>query len=585
MAQIPQETIDHIRDTANIVDVVSDVVELKKRGGNFFGLCPFHHEKTGSFSVAPAKQIYHCFGCGAGGNAITFLMEYEKITFPEAVQNLGQRYGIQVDFSHDEQSKNDYTKLYEIHEIATNLYQDNLFSPRGKKALAYLTKRGFSEDILKQFKVGLAIDTWDQLSKHANAESLKSDFILKTGLFARTEKGTFDRFRSRIMVPIFNPTGKVIAFGGRVFDNEDPAKYLNSPETPLYKKSDIFYGAHATRDAIRKASFAIVVEGYFDFLQLYQAGFRNVVAISGTALTEKHVQNLRKLVSKTVLFYDGDQAGGNAAVRAGFLLLKGGVEPKVTTPPLGKDPDDWILEAGQEVVESAIKKSQSFLGFHFAFYQIQKLDGVDKSDYVKNLIREIMEINDGIIRDELLRTVGQKLQIGDKDLEKYMRQTQRRSSYTRQEPDVKIKKVFSFTTVEQRAQLELIKLLASDDPDHRQLVKMHVQAEDFTDTLLKKLATRLMSKAMVIDHSALIEDFKDKDERDAITEILIQEEIHGIPEEIVIDCINIIKSRPIKEKIESLRLSIREKEANGANVENEIIEVIRLQKTLNEHSK
>jgi len=584
MAQIPQDTIDHVRDTANIVDIVSEVVELKKRGGNYFGLCPFHNEKTPSFSVAPAKQIYHCFGCGAGGNAITFLMEYERITFPEAVQTIGLRYGIQVDFTQDDKSRDIYSKLYEVHEVATQLYQDNLFSPRGEKALAYLKSRGFTEDILKQFKIGLSIDTWNQLTKQTNAESFSSDVVLKTGLFVRTEKGTFDRFRSRIMVPIFNSSGKVIAFGGRIFGMDDPAKYLNSPETPLYKKSDIFYGAHATRESIRKEGSTIVVEGYFDFLQLYQAGITNVVAVSGTALTENHARNLRKLSNRAILFYDGDNAGGNAAARAGFLLLKMGVEPTVVSPPLGKDPDDWVLEVGKDAVEKAIKSGQTFLDFHFSFYKADKIKGVDKSDYVKALLQEITNINDGIIRDELLRVVGDKLHIGDKDLEKYMRQSQRRLSRFSDEPPVREKRIFSFTSVDQRAQLELIRLLASDDPDHRQLVKIHISPEDFSEPILKKLATQLMGKAMVVDHSALTESFSDKDERDIVTEILIQEEIHGTPEQIVKDCLNILKSKPIKEKIQTLRLLIREKESSGEKIEEEIKEVIKLQSTLSEYS-
>ncbi|MBT3590686.1 MAG: DNA primase [Candidatus Marinimicrobia bacterium] len=584
MAQIPQDTINHVRDTANIVDIVSEVVELKKRGGNYFGLCPFHNEKTPSFSVAPAKQIYHCFGCGAGGNAITFLMEYERIPFPEAVQTIGQRYGIQVDFTQDDKSRDIYSKLYELHEVTTQLYQDNLFSPRGEKALAYLKSRGFSEDIIKQFKLGLAIDTWNQLSKHTNAENISTDIILKTGLFSRTDKGTFDRFRSRIMVPIFNRSGKVIAFGGRIFEDDDPAKYKNSPETPLYKKSGIFYGAHATRDSIRKDGSAIIVEGYFDFLQLYQAGITNVVAVSGTALTENHARNLKKLSNKAILFYDADNAGGKAAIKSGFVLLKSGIESTVVSPPQGKDPDDWVLEAGKETVQKAIKNGQPFLDFHFSFYKAEKLKGVDRSDYVKELLQEITNITDGIIQDDLLRTVGDRLHIRDKDLEKYMRQAQRRPSHFRDEPPTREKRIFSFSSVDQRAQLELIRLLASDDPNHRQLVKTHISSDDFIEPILKKLATKLMGKAMIIDHSALAESFSDKDERDIVTEILIQEEIHGTPEQIVKDCLNILKSKPIKEKIQALRLLIREKEASDGNVEDEIKKVIELQNTLNELS-
>lgn len=584
MSQIPQDTIDHVRDTANIVDIVGEVVDLKKRGGNYFGLCPFHNEKTPSFSVAPAKEIYHCFGCGAGGNAITFLMEYERITFPEAIQSLGQRYGIEVDFTQDSKSRDVYSKLYDVHEMASQLYSENLFSPRGGKALDYLKSRGFSEETIKKFRVGLAIDSWDQLTKQTNAESFSPDLIFKSGLFLRTDKGTFDRFRSRIMIPILNQSGKVIAFGGRVFGVDDPAKYLNSPETPLYKKSDIFYGASITKDSIRKKGTAVVVEGYFDLMQLYQAGIRNVVAVSGTALTEKHVHQLKKLAHKVVLLYDGDNAGGNAAIRAGFLLYQGGIEPTIVNPPEGKDPDDWVLDEGVNVVQSKIEKGLSLLEFHFRFHQVHSKKGVERSDYVKLLIQDIVGIQDGIIRDELLKTVGESLKISEIDLEKYMRQSQRKTSHYSEEPQVREKRIFPFTSVEQRAQLELIRLLASEDPDHRQLVKTHISVEDFNDHILKKLASTLISKAMVIDHSAIIEIFTDKEERDIVTGILIDEELHGAPEQIVKDCLNILKSKPIKEKIQSLRLEIREKESRGEDINDEIQEIIQLQNELNEFS-
>ena len=316
MARIPQETVDRVRDTADIIDVVSQVVDLRRRGANFFGLCPFHDEKTPSFSVAPAKQIYHCFGCSNGGNVFSFLMEYQKLTFPEAVKTLADRYNIPIEYERGRDDSTTYSNLYEIHEQATKLYMDNLYSPRGEQALNYLKERGLSEDILKQFRIGFAIDSWDQLNNYVNVNELSKDEVMKSGLFTQTDKGTFDRFRSRIMYPIFHPSGKVIAFGGRVFESDDPAKYLNSPETPLYQKSNVFYGLQASRDAIRKLGYAILVEGYMDFLQLYQAGIHPVVCVSGTAFTQRHAWQLSKFTQKIILLYDGDDAGGTAAVRA-----------------------------------------------------------------------------------------------------------------------------------------------------------------------------------------------------------------------------------------------------------------------------
>ena len=299
MARIPQDTIDRIRDSADIVDVVSHHVDLTKRGRNFFGLCPFHNEKTPSFSVAPDKGIYHCFGCGNGGSALNFIMEIEKISFVEAVTQLGKKLGIEVQNSGDD-SNEFFGKLYEIHKLATELFHETLFSDRGQKAKEYLLNRGLNEDSLKLFKVGFVPEESSYLFNSIKSKNYDKEIMEKSGLFGFSKSKTYDRFRSRIMFPISNTAGKIIAFGGRIFEKDDPAKYMNSPETPLYKKSEVFYGLDITREAIRKKESAILVEGYTDLIQLYQAGVKNVVAVSGTAFTERHVNQIRRFTSKVL---------------------------------------------------------------------------------------------------------------------------------------------------------------------------------------------------------------------------------------------------------------------------------------------
>jgi len=251
MARIPEETIERIRNTADIYDVVAQYVDLKKRGRNYFGLCPFHSEKTPSFSVAPDKQIYHCFGCGSGGNVFSFIVEHEKVSFVEAVQQLGEKYGIRVQYEAGSGSTEFFSSLYQAHHVAAELYHNTLYSDRGKAALQYLHDRGLNDDVLKMYQVGFAPDSWDTLSDKVKPLDMKIDVYEKSGLFVKTEHGWRDRFRSRIMFPIYHSSGKVIAFGGRIFNSDDPAKYLNSPETPLYRKSEVFYGLHKTRDSIR----------------------------------------------------------------------------------------------------------------------------------------------------------------------------------------------------------------------------------------------------------------------------------------------------------------------------------------------
>ena len=231
-------------------------------------------------------------------------------------------------------------------------------------ALEYLHNRGFNDDTLKKYQIGFAPDSWDTLSNHIKSSSFKEEIYEKTGLFIKTDRGWRDRFRSRIMFPIYHQSGKAIAFGGRIFNSDDPAKYLNSPETPLYRKSEVFYGLHKTRDSIRKFSTAVLVEGYTDFLQLVQLGIPNVIALSGTALGKNHASQIRKFVSKVYLAYDGDDAGINATLRAGYVLFQSGVEPLVVPIPNDKDPDDWVKRDGRDPFLKAVENRENFLQFH-----------------------------------------------------------------------------------------------------------------------------------------------------------------------------------------------------------------------------
>ena len=377
MPKIAQDTIDRIRDQADIVDIISQDVELKRRGINYFGACPFHDEKTPSFSVSPSKQIYHCFGCGNGGNVFTFLMEFQKLTFFEAVKTLADKYNIVIDATQNDYASTEYSFLYQLHEKAAILYQKNLFSSSGKNALQYLNNRNLNENTIKEFRIGFALGSWDNLYNRIKTDG-SNDNLMKSGLLIRSEKGVFDRFRSRIMFPIFHQSGKVIAFGGRDFEANDAAKYLNSPETALYQKSNILYGLHITKDAIRRSGYIILVEGYMDLLQLYQAGIKPVVSVSGTSLTKNHAKILSKLVSKVILLYDGDTAGGNAAIRAGFIIYQAGLEAHVVRPPDKLDPDDWLLKHGSEAIPDAIDHPQRFLVFHIDFHIATKLKGTSR---------------------------------------------------------------------------------------------------------------------------------------------------------------------------------------------------------------
>ena len=408
MARISEQSIEKIRNIADIYDVISSYVELKKRGRNFFGLCPFHGEKTASFSVNTDKQFYKCFGCGEGGSSIDFIMKKHNYDFVESLTYLADKYSIDLEITQfDNKAMGVRSELFEINKLTSKIYHDNLFDLKNKGILDYLNKRGFSNDTIKMFNLGLSFSEWDVVWRSLQEKKYKAQSMKESGLISEksNKTGYIDRFRDRIMFTIYDSIGKPIAFAGRTIKKDKKeAKFINSSQTPLYNKSKVLYGLHEAKDHISTLNNAIIVEGYFDFLQLFQAGIKNVVAGCGTAFTDGHAQMLKRLTRNVQIAYDGDSAGISSTIKAGYVLLKNGLNPSIIEIPDGKDPDDWILDSGPDPFLESAKNSVPLI--KFSYNNFKKDSKSDIVSFINDTILELSQISDSVITEIHLKELA-----------------------------------------------------------------------------------------------------------------------------------------------------------------------------------
>ena len=410
MAIISEQSIEQVRQTADVVEVISSYVSLKQKGRDFKGLCPFHTEKTPSFSVSPQRQIYKCFGCGKGGGVINFIMDIENIQFPDAVKHLANKYDITLEISGGDNKKTLSLKseLLEIHQLASDYYKNHLKSSSGKEAINYLNKRGISEDLINEFEIGLSPDSYDDLLLMLREKSFSSEAMKSCGLFVDSKKGYINRFRSRIMFPIHNANSDIIAFGGRIFNKDDPAKYLNSPETPIYIKSKVLYGLHQNAKNIKESNQIILLEGYMDLIQLYKGGINNCLATCGTASTNFHATTMKRLSNNIFIIFDGDDAGQKASISCGYTLIENGLNPKIITPPNEMDPDDWITEKGANEILNYMQNASNTISTHYNYYFKSKdKDTQNINLFINQVIDELMQISDTINLELNIKTLSE----------------------------------------------------------------------------------------------------------------------------------------------------------------------------------
>jgi len=430
------EVIDQIRHSANIAEIASQYTKLQQRGRRHVGLCPFHSEKTPSFYLDDDKQLYHCFGCGAGGDIFTLVMEKENLSFPETVRFLAEKYNIELpeQKAFSPQYKSLKENISKVTEDALAFFRRNLNNTaEGKKALEYLHKRDIRPEIIKTLKLGYALNTWDSLLAFFTRKKVAPSLLEQAGLILRrqNQEGHYDRFRGRIIFPIFNDrTGKVVAFGGRSLFDEEP-KYLNSPDTPIYSKGNLLYGLNFSRDAIREKDALILVEGYTDFLSLFQNGITNVAASLGTSLTQQQIDLIRRrYTTRIYACYDADLAGRKASFRAVSLCFEQGAEIAVTLLPKGADPDSYMTEKGREAFLKRVAESSTGLKFMIDYLTAGKRPSAPeaKARAAREVLKEINKIPDAIIRSEYIKRTSEYLDIDEQEFRRSMSEKKTRSS-------------------------------------------------------------------------------------------------------------------------------------------------------------
>ena len=422
--RIPESKIEEIRNSISIVDVISEYVQLRKRGKNYIGLCPFHSEKTPSFTVTEEKQIFHCFGCHAGGNVYKFLMDYKKISFVEAVQEIAEQQGIEINYDDEgfNEKQSEQEVLYDINTEVARYFSNNLLhDAEGEIARTYFQKRNLKVQTMRSFGLGYAHNGYENLVNFLKEKNIDLEKALQLGLIGRNNDGrVYDKLAGRIIFPIFSPNGRVVAFAGRKLREDDSGgKYINSPESIVYIKGRILYGLSHAKDDIRKIDKAIIVEGYMDLISLYQAGIKNVVAVSGTALTDDQAQLLSRYTKNVVLLFDADAAGIKASMRSIEILLRRDFDVKISTLPKGEDPDSYVTKFGKEAFDEIIKRAENFLEYQTAYYEAQGMfdDPTKMAEAIRDLVKPIALVDDELKRNLLIRNIGRKFNLREKLIE------------------------------------------------------------------------------------------------------------------------------------------------------------------------
>jgi DNA primase len=559
--RIPDNILDDILSRINIVEIVSSYIPLKRAGRNFKANCPFHHEKTPSFMVSPDRQIYHCFGCGAGGNAFGFLMQYERMEFPEAVETLAKKAGVEIPQLNNEDQKSAglLTQLYKVNEFAVGFFSQNLTSI----VKDYLAKRGITEDSVKLFKIGYAPDRWDGLINFLRTKSINLSIIDKAGLILNKESGGYyDRFRNRLIFPIFDIKDRPLGFGARVLDNSLP-KYINSPETPVYTKGRNLYGLNFSKEAIRDSDEAVIVEGYLDFIIPFQAGVRNIVASLGTALTFDQARLLKRYTTNVVMVYDGDAAGELANLRSLDIFVEEGISVKVAPLPPGHDPDSLVRKFGAQRLKDLIISAQDLFDYKFNVLKnkFPLATSEAKAKIAQELLSTITKIKDAILKADYVKKLAERLDIDEQHIWLELKKCERGNTAFKDS----LGQGSHRDSVSPTEKL-LVKLMLEEDEFIRH-IRQHLEPADFQDECVSRIVSimyDLIEQGKKVEVSSLMNHL----EKDELSRLVC--EAHFSPElsfedkeRVVTDCIKRLKVQKLHSRKQKLHKQIKDAQDSG----------------------
>ncbi|MBP6126905.1 DNA primase [Flavobacterium sp.] len=495
---ISKETIEKVFDQARVEEVIGDFVQLKRSGSNMKGLSPFVNEKSPSFMVSPVKQIWKDFSSGKGGNSVTFLMEHEHFTYPEAIKYLANKYGIEVEetivSNEDIEQANEKESMYLVSEFARDYFHKTMLNTDEGQAigLSYFKERGFTKETIEKFQLGYSPDIWDAFTKEALGKAYKLEYLEKTGLtiVKQEDEKTFDRFKGRVMFPIQSMSGRVLGFGGRILTNDKKAaKYLNSPESEIYHKSKVLYGIFQAKQAIAKQDNCYLVEGYTDVIQFNQSGIENVVASSGTALTPDQIRLVNRLTNNITVLFDGDAAGLRASIRGIDLILEAGMNVKVCSFPDGEDPDSFAKNNSYEVLKQYLdENSKDFIQFKAdLLVKEANNDPIKKAELIRDMVQSISKISDQIKREVYIKECSRIMDISEDVLYNTLAQMLKKDISEANKKYTEEKKAFEVHKNNEQLQPEKINILYELEQKIIEILLINgSKTEDFTETFLSK---------------------------------------------------------------------------------------------------